>query len=66
MKEIKGADIYRVKEIGIYSLDPDFLNRLGTTLERDNVWEILHNEGELSITVRGICYQGEITAHRLI
>ncbi len=66
MKEVSGEEIYRKDEIEVYSLTPKFLNELATTLDRDNSWELLFTEGEISINVRGKSVQGELTFHRLV
>ena len=65
IREMAGEEIHRAETIEVFSLDPKFLNRLGETLDRDNDWEVLHDEGELSVTVRGVTVHGELRSHRL-
>ncbi len=65
VQETAAEDIYKKSEISVFSLAPAFLNRLGETLDRDNDWEVLHTEGELSITARGVTAQTEMGTHRL-
>jgi uncharacterized protein YaeQ len=65
LKEAIGADIHRVETIELFSLTPTFLAKLGETLDRDNPWELLHTEGELSVTVRGVTVQGDLKTHQL-
>jgi uncharacterized protein YaeQ len=52
LREVEGQQIHRASEIEVFALEPAFLNQLGATLERDNPWEILQTQGELSINVR--------------
>src|SRR5262249_54782788 len=59
-QEVKGEKIHRIETIEVFSLGALFLNRLSETLDRDNAWEVLHNGGELAITVRGQVSHGEI------
>ena len=66
LDEVKGAEIYALESIELYSLAPKFLNPLEGTLDRDNAWELLHNEGELNITAQGNSIQGEIFRHLLV
>lgn len=65
LEEIVAEAVYQKEKIEFFSLESKFLNTLGETLERDNHWELLHNEGELSIHVKGISCQGEIRRHFL-
>jgi uncharacterized protein YaeQ len=64
-KEVSGEEVYRRDEIEVFALMPDFLNKLGTTLARDNAWELLHTEGELSISTKEATFTGDVVAHRL-
>lgn len=65
IREVAGEEIHRAETIELFSLEPNFLNKLAETLDRDNDWEILHDEGELSVTVRGVTVHGEISSRRL-
>jgi len=64
-KELREAQVHRMESIGLYSLDPRFLNALGATLDRDNHWELTRNEGELYVGVGKETFQGRLTHHPL-
>lgn len=66
LKEAKGETIHRAETIGVFSLAPAFLTRLGETLGRDNGWELLHDDGEISVTVNGTIVSGELKSHSLV
>jgi uncharacterized protein YaeQ len=66
VKEAQGETIYRAESIEVFSLAPSFLSELGETLDRDNDWQLLHTEGELSLTVKDRIVHGEIRRHSLI
>jgi uncharacterized protein YaeQ len=63
--EVKGQPIHRRERVEVFALSPKFLEKLGETLERDNEWQLLFDEGELSISVDDVSVQGEITRHSL-
>ena len=60
VEEFKEEGVHKLEAIGIYSLDQRFLNALGASLNRDNHWEMTHNEGELYVGVGKETYQGRI------
>lgn len=64
-REMEGEQIHKASEIEIFSLPPSFLRDLGVTLERDNRWDFLVTQKELSITVREQTVSCEISEHRL-
>jgi len=59
-REEKG---HKLGAIGLFSLDQRFLKALGATLERDNRWELTHNEGELYVGVGKDSFQGCLVRH---
>ena len=59
----KEEAVHKLESIGIYSLDQRFLNFLGATLNRDNHWEMTHNQGELYVGVGKETFQGRIIKH---
>jgi len=65
IKEARSEVIHKVETIEVFSLTPAFLSKLGETLERDNAWQLLHTDGELSITAGGKTVQGELGRHFL-
>ena len=65
LKELAGEEIHAKNSIEIFSLSSAFLGELGNALDRNNTWEILHINGELTITARGVTVTGEVTPHPL-
>jgi uncharacterized protein YaeQ len=59
-KELAGEKVHRLEEIGLYSMDPKFLNALGALLERDNHWEMTRNEGALYVGIGKESFEGKI------
>lgn len=64
-QEVAGEEIYRRELIEVFALTAKFLNALGETLDRDNAWEMLHTEGELTITTGGRTFTGDLATHQL-
>ena len=64
--EAAGEKIHRADEIEISGLDFKFLTDVGLALKRDNVWGLIHNEGEIVITAGEKTFIGSLTPHRLI
>jgi len=65
LEEMEKEEIHKREAIEIYSLPPKFLSELEPTLARDNSWEMLITQSELSITVNGKSYHCEIASHRI-
>ena len=63
LDEVRGAELHRKESIDFYSMDPRFLKQVEETLERDNSWEILHTDGEITITVKTHSVSGDISKH---
>lgn len=64
-RELREEKVHRLEEIGLYSLDPRFLNQLGATLDRDNKWELTRNQGELYIGVGKNDFHVKLERHLL-
>lgn len=64
-REASDERIFGAGEIEIYALAPSFLNPLGKTLGRENTWTLIHNEGELTISVGEETFMGTLEQHRL-
>ena len=64
-RELRGEEVHRLSEIGLFSFDQRFLNALGATLNRDNRWELTRNEGELYVGVGKESFQGRLERHPL-
>ncbi len=60
VQEIKGAEIHRVQDLKIYSFDPKFLEDLETTLEKNNRWTLLHQQGHLDLSTKEQTLSGEV------
>jgi uncharacterized protein YaeQ len=64
-REYQAEKVHKLGEIGLFSLDSRFLKALGATLERDNHWELTHNEGELYVGVGKKSFEGRLERHTL-
>jgi uncharacterized protein YaeQ len=65
VRELSGERIHRLQEVGLFSIKPEFLNRLATYLERDNRWNITHTDGSLVVQIGERTEQGELERHQL-
>ncbi len=65
-KEVEGQDVYQKKLIEVFSLEMKFLNKLGETLSRDNPWDVLRDEDELSVTTGTSTFTSSLISHQLI
>jgi uncharacterized protein YaeQ len=64
-REAAGESIHRAGEIEVFSLDPRFLKQLAAILKRDNSWGVIHDEGELAVTVGEQSFATTLGKHRL-
>lgn len=48
--DIKSNDVHRAQELEIYQIDPKFLSQLEKTLEKNNRWSLLHQQGQIDIS----------------
>jgi uncharacterized protein YaeQ len=65
LSEVRDGDVHRAERIAIYSLAPEFLDRLARRLVRDNRWGIIHTEGSLSVSIGDEAEAGELKRHFL-
>ena len=65
LDEMKSAKVYHADKIEVYSIAPEFLNRLALTLERDNKWTLVHTDGSLMLSMGDKSEMGEIKRHTL-
>lgn len=65
IREAQGEDIHRAQEIEVFSIDHRFLETLASTLGRENIWTLIHNDGEIMITIGDETHSTPIHAHRL-
>jgi uncharacterized protein YaeQ len=66
VKEIVTEKVYNQERIEIFSLSLEFLERLGLALEKDNSWDVMHNEGSLTVNIGDISEAGELTRHQIV
>lgn len=64
-KDLEKEEIFKKESIEVFSIPQKFLNALGETLERDNTWEYLYNEGELSISTKNGAFDTELKSHSI-
>ena len=64
-KEAENERIYRSDEIQIYSLQTSFLGPLANTLARDNTWSLMHNDGEIVVSIGEESFMSSIQKHSL-
>ncbi len=50
LQEIHGEKVYHAERIEIFAIPPKFLDRLATTLGRDNPWSVLRSDSTLSVS----------------
>ena len=63
VEDFKTEKVHNLEGVGIYSLEPRFLNALGETLNRDNRWELTRNDGQLYVGVGKETFEGTLTKH---
>ena len=65
LRELRSADVHKADTIEIYSLDSSLLKALEGTLEKDNRWSLLRNEGSLHFTMGARTCEGELHRHSI-
>ena len=63
MSELREEKIHRVDEIEFHSFSPDFLEELSQLIKRDNRWDILFDDGRISIQVGDHSISSELGNH---
>ena len=70
INEILGGEIHKAEQIEVSSFASNFLDQLTASLERDNRWTMIHNDGTLSIDiVKGPnqeSLQGDVRPHPVV
>jgi uncharacterized protein YaeQ len=59
-KEAKSRPIHRVEDIEVYHFAPTFLDALAPHIERKTRFELVHNEGQLYVTLGDTAISGEV------
>ncbi|HXX94940.1 MAG TPA: YaeQ family protein [Planctomycetota bacterium] len=65
VREAGTREIHKAAEIGVYALDPRFLEKLGELTDRNARWTLLRHDGVLYVTVGNVTLTGELTKHSL-
>lgn len=65
LKEIRENKVHKAESIGIWSLDPRFLDRLAPRLERKNEWDVMLNDGVLTVSVGADSESAELIKHQV-
>jgi uncharacterized protein YaeQ len=53
IKDIISDNVHGAEEIEIYAFEPKFLTQLESSLEKNNRWSVLMQDGQLDVTVDG-------------
>jgi uncharacterized protein YaeQ len=62
----RGKAIHRAEAIEIYALEPAFLDALAAITDRNTKWGLVHNGGEIYVTVGSKSVTGAVTRHSLV
>lgn len=65
LKEAEGQEIHKRDSIKIYAVSPKFLDKVTPHLARDNQWDLLRDEDELSLTIGETAFTSTLTSLRL-
>ena len=49
--DIKSNDVHRAKDLEIYQIDPKFLAQVEKILEKNNRWSLLHQQGQIDLSL---------------
>jgi uncharacterized protein YaeQ len=60
VEAIRERKIHRAEDLVIRSLPADLLDRVATTLDRNNTWDLSISGGTLYITINGALFEGEL------
>lgn len=63
LAEIRAEKVYQADRIEVYSLDAKFLATLAGRLERKNAWGVIHQEGNLTVSMGSFSESSEINRH---
>jgi uncharacterized protein YaeQ len=65
LKEIRENKVHKAGSLGIWSLDPRFLNALAAKLDRKNAWGVMVNDGSLTVSVGDWSETTELRKHEV-
>jgi uncharacterized protein YaeQ len=58
--EIKSNEVHRGDEILIYAFDSQFLSQLERQLQKNNRWSVLHQGGQLDVSMGALSFAAEV------
>jgi uncharacterized protein YaeQ len=64
LKEIRENKVHKAEAIGVFSLDPRFLDRLAPRLERKNDWGVMLNDGILTVSIGADSESTDLLKHQ--
>lgn len=65
-REAASEPVHKLEAIEVFALGPAFLKELSRHLKRDNAWGLIHDEGEIVITIAEESVLGPIASHALM
>lgn len=65
VKEAAQEHIHRADEIDVFSFVPGFLDAVGKTLQRENRWSLMVNDGAITLTIGDRIETSELVLHGL-
>ncbi len=63
LKDMAAEKVHKAEQIEIYSFAPKFLDQLALWLERDNEWNVVAQEGSLSVSSDKGSLETELARH---
>jgi len=64
LQEIQSESVHNAQDLGVFSFDPRFLERLAESLEKDNAWSLMVTEGSLVLSLsKDRVEQSEVRRH---
>ena len=66
LREAGTRAIHKIDEIEVWRIEPDFLDALDAKVDRNTRLELVHNGGDLYVTVGGATLHGAIARHSLV
>ncbi len=66
LRELEAEKVHNGEQIEIFSLKAEFLEELESALERDNEWNLIRDQGTLTIHVGEKTFEGALEIHSLL
>jgi len=64
MNDLREVKIHRVDEIDFYSFSANFLEELSLVIKRDNRWDVLFNDGRITVQTGESAISDELSTHK--